>query len=1117
SKSNRLEFHSISEDGLSLRHSSSLYGRVRMLQKIRPPTSTTDHLFVGTDRYMYFVLSWNAETQQLQTEKSFEDLAEKGARDSQFGDRCHINPSGEFMTLELYEGMITVLPIVPPKKGIAESEIGTLGEAIQCRIPEMSVCSSTFLYTARQGPKNPPKLAMLYEDLQEDRKVVVKNLWYTPALGRDDVGSVECNFGDNEAQPAHYYDRVESRPRVEPQSSHLLPVSLPPYGMLVLGQASITWINDTNMHSETEPLVEPTIWLSWEQIDSQRYILADEYGRMYMLMLLVQSDSISWKLEKIGQTSRASTLVYLDSGLLFIGSHEGDSQVIQILEGSIQVVQTFANIAPVLDFQIMDLGNRAEGQMNEFSSGQARLVAGSGAWNGGKLCSVRSGVGMEDLAVLPDVDQPTAVFALKSKLGEYVDTLLITYLTESRVFFFEDDGEVSEGDDFKGLELSTATLLARNVGDRIIQVTNDSIRINDIDSGMVTSTWAPPENKKIIATSANDTHIAVSVSGTTLYIFSIDTLSIQSQKEFPPESQIACLSLSPLLPDIICLGFWGTGCLSILRTRDLSPVKVIPLEDRVVDTSPIPRSVLIAKLGPSHDPTLFVSLSSGLVISYSISIVCDFTNRKSVILGTQAASFTSIQRRLRGESSVESVFALADQPSLIYAELDESSRQSEPRLIFSAVTASTASAITPFNCAAYPSAVAIATDGEVRISLVESSRSTHVQSLRISETVRRVGYCSDRRLFAIGIIGRQIVENVEEMSSRIALVDDSLFNELDSFKLKGEELVESVTWATLPDGGSGEQEFCFVGTSFLENDPNNEDSRGRIIVLECTQDRVFKKVAEVALRAPCRCLVAWHNGVAAGLLKAVTLFNLQYSSEGRPKLVKQASYRTATAPIDMAVHNRSGKLVVADLMKSIAVLQFIPGRVGMPDRLEEIARHDQTLWSTAVAAVGENHWLEADAEGNLFLLERDPATELELEMKKIRISAEIRLGEMVNKIRSIDIGERGGVVVPKAFAATADGSIYLLALIQPSMQNLLMQLQDNLAELVKSPGYVPFMRYRAVKTQVREEERPMRFVDGDMIERFMDCSKEIQQKAIQGLSVDVETVQAIIETLRRLH
>ena len=119
-KANRIEVWSAAsatDPTLVHRHTKALYGKVTLLHKLRPATSQSDHLFVGTDRYHYFTISWNPKTNDLNTEKAYVDIAEKAARDSQTGDRVHIDPTSRFMTIECYEGVVNVLPIAHAGKG----------------------------------------------------------------------------------------------------------------------------------------------------------------------------------------------------------------------------------------------------------------------------------------------------------------------------------------------------------------------------------------------------------------------------------------------------------------------------------------------------------------------------------------------------------------------------------------------------------------------------------------------------------------------------------------------------------------------------------------------------------------------------------------------------------------------------------------------------------------------------------------------------------------------------------------------------------------------------------------------------------------------------------------
>ena len=86
-----------------------------------------------------------------------------------------------------------------------------------------------------------------------------------------------------------------------------------------------------------------------------------------------------------------------------------------------------------------------------------------------------------------------------------------------------------------------------------------------------------------------------------------------------------------------------------------------------------------------------------------------------------------------------------------------------------------------------------------------------------------------------------------------------------------------------------------------------------------------------------------------------------------------------------------------------------------------------------------------------------------------------------------------------------------------------MRLQSNMAALVRSPGDVPFNSYRAFKNSVREAEEPFRFVDGELIEQFLNCNGDLQVEMCKGLRVgkggeaDLEEIKTLVEGLRRLH
>ena len=214
-------------------------------------------------------------------------------------------------------------------------------------------------------------------------------------------------------------------------------------------------------------------------------------------------------------------------------------------------------------------------------------------------------------------------------------------------------------------------------------------------------------------------------------------------------------------------------------------------------------------------------------------------------------------------------------------------------------------------------------------------------------------------------------------------------------------------------------------------------------------------------------------------------------------------------------------------MKSVSITSYARGSLGLDDTLTETAHHYQTVWGTAVACVGEGMWLEADAEGNLMVLHQNTGGVTSDDKRRLEVTSEMRLGEVVNRIRSIEVNEMDSrapaPVTPKAFMATVEGSIYLFGLIAPTHRDLLMRLQAALAPMVGSLGNVPFNTYRAFKNQVKEAEEPYRFVDGELIEGFLNLTEELQESVVGGLGEvgvaagGLEGVRELVESLRRLH
>lgn len=112
-------------------------------------------------------------------------------------------------------------------------------------------------------------------------------------------------------------------------------------------------------------------------------------------------------------------------------------------------------------------------------------------------------------------------------------------------------------------------------------------------------------------------------------------------------------------------------------------------------------------------------------------------------------------------------------------------------------------------------------------------------------------------------------------------------------------------------------------------------------------------------------------------------------------------------------------IVVSDLMKSMCLVEYKEGENGVPGSLTEVARHFQTVWATCVACIGQDTFLEGDAEGNLIVLRRNLSGVEEDDKRRLEVTGEISLGEQVNRIRPVNIQKLASVTVtPRAFLGT---------------------------------------------------------------------------------------------------
>jgi len=110
---------------------------------------------------------------------------------------------------------------------------------------------------------------------------------------------------------------------------------------------------------------------------------------------------------------------------------------------------------------------------------------------------------------------------------------------------------------------------------------------------------------------------------------------------------------------------------------------------------------------------------------------------------------------------------------------------------------------------------------------------------------------------------------------------------------------------------------------------------------------------------------------------------------------------------------------------------------------------------------------------------------------------------------------------------SSTGAIGLIGCIEKPLFDLLLTLQEALARTVVSVGYIPHNVWRAFHND-RQKEPANGFIDGDLIERFLDLPRSAMTKICTDLFYDfdgtgmkregtVDDLVKLIEDLARIH
>ncbi|XP_031549547.1 DNA damage-binding protein 1-like [Actinia tenebrosa] len=1116
-KNTRIEIHLVTPEGLRPMLDVGIYGRVCVMELFRPPNEPQDLLFILTARYRVCILGYKQETGDIVT-RACGDIQDRIGRPSDTGLIAMIDPQCRMIGLRLYDGLFKVIPL--------ELDSSKELKAYNIRLEELHVIDIQFLHGCEA-----PTIVFIYQETH----------------GRH-VKTYEVNLREHEFVKGPW-----KQDNVEVEACRIIAVPEPLCGALIIGQESITYHKGSNYYAIAPPALKQSTINCYGKIDANgsRYLLGDMNGRLFMLLLEKQElmdgniEVKDLKLELLGETSIAQCLVYLDNGVVFVGSVLGDSQLAKLntevdARGSyVQVLETFTNLGPIVDMVVVDLERQGQGQ----------LVTCSGANKEGSLRIIRNGIGIHEHATI-DLPGIMGIWAIKLDKTEedHDDTLVLAFVGGSRVLSL--NGEEVEETEISGFDDNQQTYFCGNVrDDQIIQITAHSVRLVNCKTRQLVSEWKHWSGKNISVAACNTEQVVTAV-GSELFYIEIGPGKLEQISQVTMEHEVACLDITPTVDqnakaDMIGVGLWTDISIRVLRIPDLDSLYVEMLGGEI-----IPRSILKTSFEGIH--YLLCALGDGTLFYFNMDPHNGvLSERKKVTLGTQP----TILRTFKSLSTVN-VFACSDRPTVIYS--------SNHKLVFSNVNLKEVNYMCPLNSKGYPDSLALANEGALTIGTIDEIQKLHIRTVPLGESPRRIAYQEATQSFGIVSVRIEVYEpsqgrtvplhpsassttnNITSSASinmsgtsegasgashsavdgitfgdeievsSLLIVDQHTFEVTHAHQLKDNECATSLMSCTLSDDPN--TYYC-VGTAFVFPE-EAEPKSGRLLLFQLTEGKLVQ-VAEKEVKGAVYSLVEFNGKVLAGINSNVGIYEWTADKELRQECCYYDNI------LVLYLKTKGDFILVGDLMRSMTLLVYLP----MEGSLQEIAHDFSPKWMTAVEILDDDTFLGAENSFNLFTCQKNSGATTDEERFYLQDAGQYHLGEFVNVFRHGSLvmehlGESSTPFQGSILYGTVNGRIGIVGQLSKDLFEFLLQVQKKLTKVIKSVGKIDHSFWRSFSNE-RKTEPANGFIDGDLIESFLDLPRAKMKEVAAGLQTDdgsgmkkectVEDLVKTVEELTRIH
>lgn len=875
-------------------------------------------------------------------------------------------------------------------------------------------------------------------------------------------------------------------------------------GLLVFSHEGVTYVHKNQSMRMNDPVQH--MYFAHMRIAPGRFIYANSLGILGCVLVNHDSQSVlSLEYVRLGRVSPPSCMTALGpNSVVYIASHWGDSQLIHIQDtkqdlpqgGLIRVLDEYESIAPIQDMAIVDLDRQ----------GQCQVVTCSGVAQTGAICVLREGMGVDEYAriAIPGV---RGMWTLKKNYdNKFEEYLVLSLDQQTRVFAANEQG-LNEQEKCPGLLMDRESLHLANIGaEFLVQVVDAQIRLlRASDFSLLQNITAPVKITKA-ANSPTQLVISTGEGRLTYYELSENKLIERHSTQLPNE--ISCLCMNPLKKkspraELIAVGLWKENSVRVLNVQGLKECLC-----KKIDAKVLPRSVALSSLGSEEVPYLAVGMADGKLHHFMLGDDYSLKEPKRIKLGTKPVNITTM--------IIENqpyLIALCDSPTMI--------SRLKGRTNYLNLKLDGVSVVRGFNSSDFGDCLALYADGELIIGCGDQVQKLQIRKIQTEKFwPRRIayfpGYPPENIIDGYVVAGDTAYFGTKVHQFQLKFFDQDI-EEVYSVQLKHGYAVEAIRIFPCVNAPP----VVIVATAEMKFD-QVEPQKGYLTIYSFTESKQLEKLSEVETKGGPMCISKFQNDyLVAGVSSNLHLY--EFTSDYSLKLLHKITCNVQTVNVEV-----SGNVILAaDYMYSVTAFCVDP----TTNKLQKLARDYERAYCNVIQCLDDNTYINVAGEGNIVVHKRN-ADGKDLKQRSV-LDVVGRYNSGLLMMNSLKAGtlvmlldedvEMDGYADELRFrpdstflGGTVGGALFCLMTFQNDHFDFLKQLQDQIL-LRRQP--VANLNWEKFRSNVSRGtiSKPLRFIDGDVVERWEDFSREEQDEIATSMETTRARISGTLEELLRLH